>query len=78
MWEDKALLGTAFHRIFCVGIGPLQLGVVLALLLFSNNFSLWHQTIDSRTECFSLCLKAKNNNNEKQHISKPITNLIEM
>jgi len=33
MWENKAP-GTEFPRIFCAGIGPLQLGIVLVYLYF--------------------------------------------
>ena len=32
MWENT-VPGTKFHRIFCAGIGPLQVGVVLVLVI---------------------------------------------
>ena len=34
---ENTALGTEFARIFCAGIGPLQLGVVLVYLLFKQS-----------------------------------------
>ena len=36
VWENTAP-GTEFPRIFCVGIGPLQLGATLVYLMFGDD-----------------------------------------